>query len=1101
MTDRAKVRGRLTLAVIVVAVVASSAYVNGRKLLEANGLVSHSHQVLDCLDRLLAYHVEAETGQRGYVLTGTPEVLEPYTAATRSVPGEFSALATLVGDDVQQLARLEEARSLSAAKLDELRETVDLRRRVGFEPAMAVVRTGRGEAIMGRFRDAVGRMRDAERRTLLGRTAIADAVARRVIVEMAMWTPVLSALAMLFIRGTKAPTAAPRHAASRRPGRLVLRYGFAVVTVAAAAAVRWGFGKAFGPLPPFVTFFPAVVVVAGVAGAGPGVVSIALSCLTAAYMFLAPLESFAVSSIGDLLATAIFACTTFFICLLAGRLQDARSARAATRQTELLAVTLTCIGDGVVVTDVAGRVTFLNAAAERFTGWALADARGRPLPSVFCVVDESTRATVENPAEKVLRTGLAVGNANHTLLLARDGRELAIDNGGAPVREADGSLTGVVLVFRDVSERRVAEDALRDSELRFRTMADAMPQLAWTARADGYIEWYNRRWYEYTATAPADMEGWGWQAVHDPAVLPAVMERWTLAIATQEPFEMVIPLRGGDGQFRSFLTRVRPFKDADGQVIQWFGTNTDVDAMLQAQAVQARLAAIIESSDDAILSKRLDGTILTWNAAAERLFGYRAAEIVGKPITLLVPLDRLAEEQGIIERLRRGERCDHVETVRVASDGRRIDVSLTISPLRDADGRVIGASKIARDVTGQKRDREAVAGALRQAEEAKVIAEAASRIKDHFIAVLSHELRTPLNPVLATATMLRADPKFDADTRDQLDLICKNVEAEVSLIDDLLDVTRIERGKTELDLKPIELGAVLHAVLETYRPEANAKCLVVRAELGNSAHWANGDAARLRQVFSNLLKNAIKFTPPGGRVEVGIHVAVNGLAVVRFTDSGVGIEPEAIARIFNAFEQADRSITRHYGGLGLGLTISKAMTELHGGLISATSDGPGKGATFEVRLPLCPAGTTPPPRPADTAPTSIEPVTPLRILLVEDHADTARVMIRLLASDGHQVTHAADVASSLEYLDEGPFDLLICDLGLPDGSGWDIMRTVRAGGSDLRGIALSGYGQEADIAASLDVGYLAHLTKPVDVADLLMRIRELARDAASIAAE
>jgi PAS domain S-box-containing protein len=285
-------------------------------------------------------------------------------------------------------------------------------------------------------------------------------------------------------------------------------------------------------------------------------------------------------------------------------------------------------------------------------------------------------------------------------------------------------------------QRSRAEAAVaHQTEQRFRTMIDTSYQLAWTARADGYIDWYNQRWYDYTGLTPEDIEGWGWQKVHDPLMLKSVLERWNASIATGKPFEMVFPLRGADGRFHSFLTRVQPRKDAQGNVLQWYGTNTDIEELKRADDAQVRLASIVESTDDAILSKRVDGTVLTWNSGAERLFGYSADEIVGKTILLLVPPDRVEEETGIIGRLRRGERCDHIETVRLTRDGRRIDVSVTISPLKDRDGNIVGASKIARDITDRKRSEEALAVAMRAAEEA-------NKTKDRFIAVLSHELRT-----------------------------------------------------------------------------------------------------------------------------------------------------------------------------------------------------------------------------------------------------------------------------------------------------------------------------------------------------------------------
>jgi two-component system CheB/CheR fusion protein len=346
--------------------------------------------------------------------------------------------------------------------------------------------------------------------------------------------------------------------------------------------------------------------------------------------------------------------------------------------------------------------------------------------------------------------------------------------------------------------------------------------------------------------------------------------------------------------------------------------------------------------------------------------------------------------------------------------------------------------------------------------------------------------------------MLLKDERFDAETREQLEMICRNVELETWLIDDLLDVTRIEVGKVELDRRPIELGAAVRRVTETCKPDAAAKNLEMVVDLPSSPLWVKADPARLQQIVWNVIKNAIKFTPEGSVVRVIAKGEEAGFALVQVIDSGIGIEPSRMGRIFNAFEQADETITPRFGGIGVGLTISKALVELHGGTISVRSDGEGKGATFDVRLPLAAPesaavkdGQPDASATADLISTE-EASRSMRILLVEDHADTARVMARLLRSQGHQVTHASDVATSSKLLSENKYDLLISDLGLPDGNGWEIMRGLRGRGSNLPGIALSGYGQDADIQNSLEAGFCAHFTKPVNISALMAKIREVA---------
>jgi PAS domain S-box-containing protein len=506
----------------------------------------------------------------------------------------------------------------------------------------------------------------------------------------------------------------------------------------------------------------------------------------------------------------------------------------------------------------------------------------------------------------------------------------------------------------------------------------------------------------------------------------------------------------------------------------------------QGEAAAARLAAIVQSSDDAIVGKNLDGIITSWNEGAQRLFGYTAEEMIGQPVLKLLPADRQTEERDILSRLRRGERMDHFETERLTKDGRRINVSLTISPIKDAQGTVIGASKIARDITDRKRHEQMLT-------EATAAAEAANKAKDQFLAVLSHELRTPLTPVLATLTGMNMNDLPQPLRRD-LEVIQRNVELEARLIDDLLDLTRIARGKLELHLAPVDVHQVLQHAVEICREELASKQLHLAMHLNASEHTVRGDAARLQQVFWNLIKNAVKFTPAGGRIDINTSNSVaNGqLLRVEVRDSGIGIDPDLLSKIFVPFEQGDRSVTHRFGGLGLGLAISRALAKGHGGALTATSEGKDKGATFIVEFPISTAAAKTH-VPAQPATVPAERRSSLRVLLVEDHADTSWAMTRLLTTLGYDVQRASTVKAALEMTDDGkpPIDLLISDLGLPDGSGLELMRQLRQRLATIKGIALSGFGMEQDIQNSKDAGFARHLTKPIDFGKLKAVIREV----------
>jgi signal transduction histidine kinase len=349
--------------------------------------------------------------------------------------------------------------------------------------------------------------------------------------------------------------------------------------------------------------------------------------------------------------------------------------------------------------------------------------------------------------------------------------------------------------------------------------------------------------------------------------------------------------------------------------------------------------------------------------------------------------------------------------------------------------------------------------------------------KEYYIAVLSHELRAPLTPVLIAASMLQQNQELEPETRETMAMIHRNVTLEARLIDDLLDMTRMERGKLHLDRRPIELGSVLERAVEECRDDLGEAGLTLAVETAGKTQIVEADAGRIQQVFANLLKNAIKFTPAGGRIHILSHCDGDS-CVVEVSDSGIGLNSDFLPRAFSAFEQGDKAHARE-AGLGLGLAICKTIMDLHGGTITAHSEGKGRGATFVVKLPTMTGVQSPAAAKEPAAPAAPRPAKPLRILLVEDHADTARAMRQLLKADGHAVQIAGDVAAALKLAAAEEFDLLLSDLGLPDGTGVELMHALRRKGSTLPGIVLSGYGQDQDIAQSREAGFATHLVKPL----------------------
>ena len=533
---------------------------------------------------------------------------------------------------------------------------------------------------------------------------------------------------------------------------------------------------------------------------------------------------------------------------------------------------------------------------------------------------------------------------------------------------------------------------------------------------------------------------------------------------------------------------------------------------LLAEAQQSRRAeeALRQSEERfRLATEAVSGMIWDWSVGADRvqrshglfgLVGYWPGEVesrLGWWQSQIHPEDvaRVAGEVwGAVEG---GSASFSVEYRARHRAGHYVDIWDKGLIVRDAEGRAVRVVGSAIDISDRQRAQQELETAHREAQ-------AANEAKDQFLATLSHELRTPLTPILAVISRLEEDPRFGGQS-DELAMIRRNAELEARLIDDLLDLTRITRGKLELHRRKTDARQVVQHALATTERELVEKGLRLEVWLAAESHRVAADAARLTQVFWNLLSNAVKFTPAGGKVSVRSRLEPGPSGrrelVVEVRDSGIGIEPDVLPRIFDAFEQTGRRITRQFGGLGLGLAVSRAIVNLHGGRLTAASEGRARGAAFTVRLPLVASHEDMEetgirfsrPRPDETGPEA-GAQRPSRILLVEDHADTAEAMADLLRLSGHEVTIAGSVGEALAAAEAAGncsrFDLVLSDLGLPDGSGQDLMRELsRRHG--LKGIALSGYGMEDDVQRSREAGFAHHLTKPVDRQALETTIRQV----------
>ena len=489
------------------------------------------------------------------------------------------------------------------------------------------------------------------------------------------------------------------------------------------------------------------------------------------------------------------------------------------------------------------------------------------------------------------------------------------------------------------------------------------------------------------------------------------------------------------------------------------------DAEARADRTRALLAAIVESSDDAIVSKSLDGLISSWNEGARRLFGYTADEAIGKSIMLIIPPDQQEEERQILARIARGERIEHFETVRIAKDGRRVDVSLTISPVRDGDGCVIGASKVARDISERRRLEER----LRDAD----------RRKDEFIAMLGHELRNPLAPIRNATELLRRTTAGNPACESLCRMLDRQVQQMTRLLDDLLDVSRITRGKIKFRRELIDIGSIVERAVEASRPFIDSRQHELRVTVPETRLPVEGDSTRLVQLITNLLNNAARYTHEGGTISLRV-TRHEPWAEIHVEDNGIGIAPHMLPRIFDLFVQSDRSTELSHEGLGIGLTLVRMIAEHHRGNVEAKSAGPGLGSEFIVRLPIASAGA--PLRAA--APVDVAAVTHRRIVIVDDNRDASDSLASLLRLSGHEVFVASEAATGLQMIRQIRPDLALLDIGLPGINGYELARRLRESDPAVSLAAVTGYGAPEDRERSHQAGFDHHFVKPVDVAAL-----------------
>ncbi len=780
-----------------------------------------------------------------------------------------------------------------------------------------------------------------------------------------------------------------------------------------------------------------------------------------------------------------------------------RAEEALRKQSEWLRVTLASIGDAVISTDAEGQVTFMNGVAESLTGWPQSEALGRPLPDVFHIINEQSRQLVESPALRALREDTVVGLTNHTLLITKDGTELPIDDSSAPIRNEQGEVSGVVLVFRDITERKRAEDRLRESEERATNIVESIADGLITLDKEWLVTYLNPRGEEIlralhkTNAAICGRNFWD----EFPATVGTIIEencRRSVREQMAIHFEVYYPPLEGWFDVRAYPSR-------DGLSLYFLDISERKQAEEQLRASEEFNRSVLESSPDCVKVLDLEGRLMMMNEPGLCLMEIDDfALFCGQQWWVLWPEEsRPLVQQAIAEACAGGRGGFQGFAPTVKGTPKWWDVIVT--PVRDADGRVTRLVSTSRDVTERKAIETERERLLAQEQQAREIAEAASRAKDEFLATVSHELRTPLNSILGWARLLSGGRLDNEAAARGLKSIERNAMAQAQLIEDLLDVSRIISGKFRLKAQPLEVAPVIEAAIDSVRPTADAKGISLQGILDPEAGPVSGDASRLQQVFWNLLSNAVKFTPRGGQVQVRL-TRINSHIELEVSDTGQGIDHEFLPYVFDRFRQADGSTSRLYGGLGLGLAIVRHIVELHGGSVAVASQGKNQGATFIIRLPLMithlKASQEERVHPKVNGEVALyfDPSSTLegvKVLIVDDEPEALILLSTVLTQCDAHVRTATSAEEGFVQVKEWRPDVIVSDIGMPGVDGYKFMKRVRTWAQEsglwIPAIALTAYARTEDRMKALASGYQMHVAKPVEPAELIVVLMSLVK--------
>jgi PAS domain S-box-containing protein len=880
----------LTLLVLVIGGVLG--FKNALRLNDDRRLVTHTREVLGSLEALLSILKDAETGQRGYLLTEDPKYLEPYEDALQHVSGSFTQLQELVSDNPEQRARLEVLGRKMNLRLDVLKQGVLLMQKGERAASLSIVLSGTGKALMDDLRKDIAIMQRAEDD-------------------------------LLKTRDIEATTS----------------YRATVAVILLTSAIG--------------------VVLLGVVG----------------YLFQRNLT------------------------------QKQRAALVLSEEKERLRTTLASIGDAVISTDSSGSITYLNPIAEQLTGWTNAEALGTPLSRIFIIVNETTRQPEESPAIRALKDGVIVGLANHTILIARDGAEWPIDDSAAPIRSVDGQLVGCVLVFRDITRRRQAEQQLRQREEQFRRTVTEIAIPTMLHADDDTILLVNKAWTDITGYRHEDIptiRDWTQRAYGERhASAKDYIDRQLTSDVRVDSGEWEVTTATGEKRVWHFFT-TPVGREVGGRRLL---VSNAVDVTEQRRAEQAlraseeRLRMAQHVSKIGTFEWNIQTGVNTWTPELETMYGLSPGEFAGTQRTweeMIHPEDRPHTIRSVGEALANGAFADEWRVV--WSDGSTHWLAGRGMVFKDEDGKPLRLLGINIDITERKQAEEE----LRRL--ATELSDADHR-KDEFLATLAHELRNPLAPIRNGLQLLqRMDGSHTAHEQVHV-MMERQVDQLVRLVDDLMDVSRITRGTLDLRRDQVQLAMVLQNAVETAKPLIESKGHKLTITLPTAPTFVDADATRLAQVFANLLNNAAKYTDRGGHIWLTAE-RQSGELLVTVKDTGVGIPSEMLPKIFEMFAQVDQTLEKSQGGLGIGLALARRLVEMHGGKIEARSNGSGQGSEFIVRLGAALALVRQVTPATDENDAAFAP-NQCRILVADDNEDSVISLPMLLRSMGNEVRTAA----------------------------------------------------------------------------------------------